>query len=252
MKQVRQKKQRSPERQKCQDAQEEQDRHKPGRNSWRIFLGMCLIAAGLALLVWNRYEGDQAYAKAERIAAEFRNRIDGGIADDGVLDDHSSDAPSRNGFYGRSGYEGRGYAMRALEINGYPCIGLLTIPRLELVLPVISEYDDEKLDAGLCRYYGDQDSDNLVIAGHNYRRFFKNLEKVQPGDLIIFTDIYGIETRYIAGWLEYIDADRGDEMICGNWDLTLFTCTYGAKARAALRCFRGTGKLPELQEIQVV
>ena len=198
-----------------------------------MFAGVLLIASGVMLFLWNRYEGQMAYAKANALVEAFQTRIGDSPADRTDRDDFFD-----TGLYNGTGVGGDGSEMMALEIKGYSCMGMLSIPRLNLVLPVISEYDDERLDAGLCRYYGSRDGDDLVIAGHNYAGFFKNLNKVQPGDQVVFTDIYGIETVYQAGWTELIDADDGEKMIRGNWDLTLFTCTYGAKARVTLRCSR--------------
>lgn len=203
------------------------------RGSWMMFAGVLLIVSGVMLLLCNWYEGQMAFVKANALVEEFQTRIG-----DSLDDRPDGCDPFVTGFYYRTGSGGDDSEVMSREIKGYPCMGLLSIPRLDLVLPVISEYDDERLDAGLCRYYGSQEGGNLVIAGHNYAGFFKNLNKIQQGDQVIFTDIYGIETIYQAGWTELIDADEVEKMIRGNWDLTLFTCTYGAKARVTLRCFK--------------
>ena len=58
--------------------------------------------------------------------------------------------------------------MTVVEIDGYGYVGVLTIPTLELELPVMSEWDAARLKIAPCRYSGSTKTRDLVIAGHNY------------------------------------------------------------------------------------
>ncbi len=63
-----------------------------------------------------------------------------------------------------------------MKIDGNYYIGVLTIPSLDLSLPVMEDWDDEKLKISPCRYAGSLYQKNLVIAGHNYQRHFNGIE----------------------------------------------------------------------------
>ena len=46
----------------------------------------------------------------------------------------------------------------------------------------------------------------------------------------------GIVFHYEVAAVEVLKSTAVEEMKAGDWDLTLFTCTYGGKSRCALRC----------------
>ncbi len=74
-------------------------------------------------------------------------------------------------------------------INGRDYIGVLSIPSLELELPVISQWDYPALKVAPCRYSGSLYQDNLIICAHNYASHFGKLKELQPGDTVLFTDM---------------------------------------------------------------
>ena len=45
-----------------------------------------------------------------------------------------------------------------------------------------------------------------------------------------------VEAGAFSEELETLDADAVDYMSAGDWDLTLFTCTYGGQSRVTIRC----------------
>ena len=129
-------------------------------------------------------------------------------------------------------------AMPEETIDGRNYIGVLDIPALELSLPIISEWSYDALQIVPCRYSGSAYLDNLVIMGHNYPAFFKNLGDLRPGDEIRFTDADGNVFSYTVADLEQLRASQVEDMITGDWDRTLFTCTPGGQLRIAVRCIR--------------
>ena len=59
------------------------------------------------------------------------------------------------------------------------------------------------------------------------------------GNEIFFTDIEGNIFYYEAAWLDVLAPKQVEEMTdATDWDMTLFTCTYGGRERYALRCIR--------------
>lgn len=129
--------------------------------------------------------------------------------------------------------------MPALEIDGIKYIGILEIPKLDIELPIINDLDYAELKNAPCRYSGSVYSDNIVIAGHNYKSHFGRLKELQTGDSVIFTDADGNRFTYAVKTSEELAADAVDEMLDETgWDLTLFTCTTDGSMRKTVRCVK--------------
>lgn len=126
--------------------------------------------------------------------------------------------------------------MPVTVIDGREFVGVLQIPFLELELPVLSQWSDANSKIAPCRYRGSAYQNDLIIAGHNYRSCFKNLKNVPVGAQVLLTDMDGNEFCYAVSGLEVIDGNDVETMESGDWDLTLFTCTYGGQSRIAVRC----------------
>jgi sortase A len=116
--------------------------------------------------------------------------------------------------------------------------GILTIPAVNLEKAVYDTWNDDLLRKSVCRYFGSPYTDDLVIAGHNYRNGFGKLKRLKAGDEVFFTDMKGNVTRYVVKQTEVIDGTDVTGMISGGWHLSLYTCTYGGKARFTVRCMK--------------
>lgn len=51
-----------------------------------------------------------------------------------------------------------------------------------------------------------------------------------------FTAVSGDVYEYEVEKVETLNPYAVDEMLSGDWDLTLFTCTYGGRKRVTVRC----------------
>lgn len=121
-------------------------------------------------------------------------------------------------------------------IDGIAYIGYLTIPDLELTLPVIGTYSDEVLKTAPARYSGDGDSYGLVIAAHNYSRHFGRISTLAEGSVIYFTDIMGTVYSFAVTEQQILAPEDIAGMVNAEYDLTLFTCTPGGADRVTVRC----------------
>lgn len=130
--------------------------------------------------------------------------------------------------------------MTELKVDGRGYVGILDFPSLELSLPVQGEWSNQLLKYAPCLYDGNI-YDGMTIAGHNYRSHFSPLKRMLPGEEIRFTDVDGNVWTYVLETTEVIDGTDVEGMLSGDWDLTLFTCTYGGKERYTLRCTRVMG-----------
>lgn len=128
--------------------------------------------------------------------------------------------------------------MPIVTLSGKDVIGQLNIPAIGLRFPIQSEWDVKAAKQSPCRYVGSCYTDDMIIAGHNYRTHFKPLTQLVAGDKVQFIDMDGNEFLYCVVSTETIDGYDIGTMKSGEWDLTLFTCTYGGKMRYTVRCNR--------------
>lgn len=173
--------------------------------------GAVLVIIALSLLFWNRYEDRKAGQSAQLILSKITAQSES----DGNED--NSDA-------------------KTAEIDGYEYIGYITIPDLNLELPVMSDWDYTRMKLSPCRYSGSVQTNDMVIAAHNYTRHFGRLSKLSEDDTIYFTDINGNRYSYSVKEVEVLAPTAIEEMTSGEYDLTLFTCTYSGQSRLAVRC----------------
>lgn len=128
--------------------------------------------------------------------------------------------------------------MPSEEVNGHSYIGILTIPELELELPIQKEWSYPNLRVSPSCYTGSVYLDNMVLCGHNYSTHFGRLRELAAGDQILFTDVDGNEFIYEVAETEILQPDAVEQMTAGGWALTLFTCTPGGATRVTIRCNR--------------
>lgn len=124
----------------------------------------------------------------------------------------------------------------SINIKGNNYIGIIYIPILNnLALPVIEDCTVDNLKISVCRYSGNINENNFVIAGHNYKSSFGKLLRLTVGNLVYFKDVNGNVYKYHCKAIETLSPKSVNEMITGDWDLTLFTCTYNGANRIAYR-----------------
>lgn len=186
-----------------------------------IILGICCLLSSLGLLLYNRWEEENAQNAAQHILLDVRESI--------------QDNTGKETGGEKSDWDGAA-AMPAAQVDGYDCIGVLTIPVLNLELPVLSDWSYAKLKVAPCHYFGSCYEENFVIAAHNYPSHFGSLSELQPKDLILFTDISGSVYGYEVVLLETLPANATEEMITSGFDLSLYTCTPSGASRVTVRC----------------
>ena len=200
-----------------------------------LLLGTLCLLAALGLTIWNLHTASRAQTAAATAVQELEPLLRA------PAQQVSAEAPDASGPAEPELPDyllNPGMAMPVVVVDGVAYIGILEIPALELTLPVTGEWSYDRLKIALSRYAGSAYLDNLVVMGHNYPAFFKNLGDLCPGDEIRFTDADGNVFSYTVADLEQLRAVQVEDMITGDWDLTLFTCTPGGQLRIAVRCLR--------------
>ena len=190
--------------------------------------GTLLVVAALVLLLSNQQEEHQAETFSEEMLYQIQAQIDQLESED-VLQSYTDNIPAEL-------LTDEEAAMTEKDINGQPCIGYIEIPELNLELPVISDWSLAKLKVAPCRFYGTARENNLVIMAHNYKSHFGRLSTLSIGSQVVLTDMDGSAWNYQVVAIDILEPTEVDEMISGEYDLTLFTCTPGGKQRVTVRC----------------
>lgn len=128
--------------------------------------------------------------------------------------------------------------MPTMRIDGNEYIGYLELPTISISLPVMKDWSYPQLRVSPCRYHGSAYDDTMVIMAHNYDRHFGRLQSLQVGDPVQFVDARGNVFRYVVAGHEQLGKYDVEEMIIGDWDMTLFSCTFGGRARNTVRLNR--------------
>ena len=204
-----------------------------------ILFGLVLILAALGLTVFNTREANQAEASATHLVQALQAQLptqppaaDAHEEDDTVEMVPQGDFPQLQPDY----ILYPNMEMPVVNIEGRDYVAMLSIPRLELELPILSDWSYPALKVAPCRYLGSAYRGDLILMAHNYASHFGRIKELLPGDIVQLTDMDGNLFTYQVVELETLDKTAVEDMEAGEWDLTLFTCTYGGKSRVTVRC----------------
>ena len=126
--------------------------------------------------------------------------------------------------------------MPTVELDGQRYLGVLEIPALKLSLPVMADWDYDRLRRAPCRQFGSLAESNLVIAGHNYKNHFARLRSLKQGDAVTFIDMNGVTHAFSVAAVEILAPESVEDVQNSGYPLTLYTCTTGAKSRVVVFC----------------
>jgi sortase A len=219
------------------------------RSKTGIFLmivGAMLVAAAVILAIYNYREDKAAGEAAESIMIELeqaiaentkqQNTLEGstdiaGQVQNNAVTEHviankdslvsvSSDSSDKH---------------ETLYVDDHYYVGIITLPELGIRLPVIDSYEGDNLSYAPCLYSGYVDS-QMIICAHNFNSHFGRIKELAAGSVVIFTDIYGNDYRYNVMDIEIVPGNDSNKMEAGEWDLSLFTCTFDGSDRVTVRC----------------
>jgi sortase A len=178
-----------------------------------VFLGVVCLLSSVGFVAYNRWENENAEDIAQDLLEDMQSIIEEKQPEQFLPEE-----------------------MATVKVDGYECIGILSVPVLDLELPVLTDWSYAKLKKAPCHYYGTYYEKDFVIAAHNYKSHFGRLSELQAGDIVVFTDINNIEHYYEVVLLETLPKNATKEMITSGFDLSLYTCTLGGGSRVTVRC----------------
>ncbi|MDY2987521.1 MAG: sortase [Peptoniphilus sp.] len=189
------------------------------RNKYFV-IGYIFLFIAVLLIFYNIYEDYSAREKSSEVIDEIENKTNRYLDDADVYRNLN------------------GISMPAVKIGKYNYIGELSIEKLNTRLPVMEEWDYDRLKISPCRYRGSIYDKNMVIAGHNYKSHFGKLYTLNKGDRVEFLDVNKNIFNFEVINIEKLDPTNIELFINNEnaeWDLTLFTCTLSGKERTVIR-----------------
>lgn len=161
-----------------------------------VLAGVLLIAGAILLLVHNMQESTQAAEASRTVMTKLAEQRPALHLPEQTL------PPMQGGFAWSdetpAPQETPAPRMPTVRIDGYDYIGSLTVPALALELPVMAEWDYDRLRISPCLFSGSYFSNDLVICGHNYASHFSPLRQIPMGEEILFTACDGTVYRYVV------------------------------------------------------
>lgn len=200
-----------------------------------VILGAVLILSALLLFFYNKQEDRNAGQEAELTLVQIQSSIQNAKKETAPepTDAAEETEASEETEEPTEPTEPLSPEMPKVVINGNEYIGYLSIPDLELELPVMADWTYAKLQVAPCRQFGSSRTDDLVIAAHNYASHFGTLKDLKDGAQITFTDMDGIVVTYSMVLLQTIHPGAIDAVQYSGHDLVLYTCTPGGAYRVA-------------------
>lgn len=198
-----------------------------------MILGVLLVLSALGLLLFNQQEAAQAAQASQELLPQLQEQIR--VQAEEKKD---SDTPTVPIITPEELLTPEDLKMQELPIDGNSYIGILSIPRLELDLPIMTDWDYVRLKISPCRYTGTLMGNDLVILAHNYEHHFGRLKELVRGDSLFFTDVSGATYGYEVMFTDVLPPNSVEEVTSGDFDMTLFTCTYGGENRVVVYCDR--------------
>lgn len=189
-----------------------------------ILLGVLCMGAAVFLFVQNHQEEKEAGIHSEaaleqmiRVMSEKNIESSRNEKPNSILTDEST-------------------TMKELLIDENAYIGYISIPVLNIELPVLAEWNYELLKLAPCRYQGTVYEDNMILMAHNYETHFGRIDELRTGDPIYFINVEGKIYEYEVIDRDLLASSAVEEILAEEYDLALFTCTYGGKERITIYC----------------
>lgn len=213
-------------------------------------IGVVLILAGLGWTAYNMWLQSSAGAASEETLTQLSSILPETSVDlDAVLETIQTDeavqepgaetasgepsgVPDKENLYDANG-EFREHPV--VTIDGRDYVGIITIPSLDIELPVLNEWSYANLRVSPCRMSGSAFTKDLVLLAHNYNTHFGQIKTLDPGDVVIFTDMDGTVFVYEVDEQQILAPTAVDYVTSSDWDLTMFTCTIGGRTRVVVR-----------------
>ncbi len=207
---------------------------------FEFILSIFLICVLAFIYFFGVYERNKSEAVSQELLVGAEQE-DNTVVDDDVLVVYLDGENS--GQTNEAANEGNvSEKITASDGNTYEKVATITIPKIDLKYPVLSETSDALLKVAPCKFWGPNPNEvgNFCIVGHNYRnsRFFSKVPTLNVGDEIKLTDsskrtyTYEVYDKYTV---DPSDVKCTSQLTSGRKEITLITCTDNSKQRVIVK-----------------
>ncbi len=162
-----------------------------------LIIGLVLILSLLFLLIFSLQKFNQSDENLPQIAEKIEKLI-----------------PKKSEVGISSSFD---CEMPSIEIDGCDFIGLIEVPSYGIKLPIYSEFEEY-----MPKVYSRNNDSSLVIEGRYSKNQFSFADKIEVGEQIIFTDLYGNVFRYKVKRITHSDNINSEKFQSDNQALTIF------------------------------
>ena len=213
------------------------EKHKKNEKSKiSIIIGICLIVVSiciLAVFVWEYYSSKKSVNANIELETTSENIVEENttISEENAENENIEETENEENEKNNKDIK---------KIGKYKVIGKIIIDKIDLEDVILEETTDTSLNLGLTKLWGPgiNKPGNVSITGHNYRiersELFSNLNQLLKGDTFELEDMnnkrvkYKIYDKYTVDPEDTSSIDQNDD---GKREVTLITCTKGAKER---------------------
>lgn len=206
-------------------------------------IGAGLVVAGMILISMTFIVEWQNKAKQAEILTNYEEKVNSNI-DYSNHNDTLAGNDEGGGMFEETeiGGEVSSSDQSVITIEEYDVAGVLSIERIGLNAPVLVGASDENLEISVATVFEKEDyldSNNLAIAGHNWKEYgrgFNRIYELEKGDVILFSDStmdykYTVTQKFIAEdddlWVLNASEDKTE--------ITLITCVFGGDKRQVIK-----------------
>ena len=117
-----------------------------------IILGVACLLAAIGFVIYNRWEAENAADISQSLLQNVQLVIDEHKTNDLPQSENDDLDSVENDELPED--VNTPAEMATIKVDGYDCIGVLSVPVLELKLPVLTDWSYTKLKQAPCHYYG--------------------------------------------------------------------------------------------------
>lgn len=204
-----------------------------------FILSIVLICVLISIYVYATYERNKSEAVSQEILSSITTAEDNTIVDDDVLVVYLDSEISEQTSQIDSSVN---QTVTTSDGKTYTTVATISIPKIDVNYPVLSETSDELLKISPCKFWGPNANEvgNFCIVGHNYRnsKFFSKVPTLEVGDTMQLTDSSGrtlTYTVYDKYTVDPTDVSCTSQLTNGKTEVTLITCTDDSKQRVIVK-----------------
>ena len=141
-------------------------------------IGIVLILSGIGLISYNLITDYISGKNSKEVLKELEVQLEEKIppTDSDIIDVNKE--------------------MDTIDVNGNKYIGIISIPSVDIKLPVINEYSKQNIKIAPVLYKGSIYKNNAIIIAHNTQSHFRKIQNLNIGDKVTFIDVNGNEFNY--------------------------------------------------------